>query len=126
MVSDLASNWVLKNVYNVSDFDSNNTVGSVPRPTCADADASNGVPKILLKMNAMYNEMYGGMSYGEPVQPSDSQLTMMQKQIAAYGGWNFYALEDTSNNLWRVYIRRFYDNGYIPGEGLAEVYCYYP
>lgn len=126
MVSDMASNWVLKGVYNVSDYDADNTVGSVPRPTCADADSSNGVPKILLKMNAMYNEMFGGMSFGEPTLTTETQLEMMRKQTASYGGWNFYALEDVPNNLWRVHIRRFYDNGYIPGEGLAEVYCYYP
>jgi type II secretory pathway pseudopilin PulG len=129
MVSDLAPNWVLKGVYNVSDFGSDPSdpnAGVIPLPTCPDADTSSGVPRILVKMSSMYNEMYGGMSNGSPVVPGDSQAQMIAKLTSAYGGWNFYALEDTANQIWRVYVRRFYDNGYIPGEALAEVYCYYP
>lgn len=126
MVSDLAPNWILKGVFSVSDYDADQVAGSVERPVCPDSDASNGIPRILLKMNAMYNEMYGGMSFGDPSVPGDSQAQIMAKRTPAYGGWNFYALEDASANKWRVYVRRFYDNGYIPGEGLAEVYCYYP
>lgn len=126
MVSSLAPNWVLRAVYNVADYDSDASDGSVPIPTCADSDSSNGVPKILVKMTSLYNEMYGGMSGGEAVLPTDSQAQIMAKTTSAYGGWNYYALEDTTNKVWRTYVRRFYDNGYIPGEALAEVYCYYP
>lgn len=126
MVSSLAPNWVLRAVYNVADYDSDAVDGSVPIPTCADSDSSNGVPKILVKMTSLYNEMYGGMSGGEAVLPTDSQAQIMAKTTTAYGGWNYYALEDTTNKVWRTYIRRFYDNGYVPGEALAEVYCYYP
>lgn len=129
MVSDMMPNWVLKGVYNVSDFGSDPAqpdAGVVPRPTCPDSAGSVGAPRILVKLSSLYNEMYGGMSNGSGVTPTDTQAQMIQKLTPAYGGWNFYALEDTTNNLWRVYVRRFYDNGYIPGEALAEVYCFYP
>lgn len=130
MVSTLAPNWVLKGVYNVTDYDTDPVGGAVPSPTCPDSDgSSNGVPKILIKMTSMYNEMYGGMSNGTAVSPTDTQAQALAKVTTAFGGWNFYALEDTTTPgvfFWRTYIRRFYDNGYIPGEGLAEVYCYYP
>lgn len=126
MVSTLLPNYVLMGVFNVGDYDSDPVSGSVPLPVCPDqSDSSNGVPRILVKMASMYNEMYGAMGGGSPVSPTDTQAQMIAKTTAAYGGWNFYALQDTGANAWRVYIRRFYDNGYIPGEGLAEVYCVY-
>lgn len=129
MVSDMAPNWVLKGVYNVADYGSDPAdpaSGVVPWPTCPDSEASGAVPRILVKMSSLYNEMYGSMSNGVGVLPTDTQAQMMAKLTPAYGGWNFYALEDTPNKVWRVHVRRFYDNGYIPGEALAEVYCFYP
>ena len=126
MLSSLMPNYVLKGVYSVGDYDSDPVNGSVPIPVCPDAtDSSNGIPRILVKMSSMYNEMYGGMSGGSAVTTSDSQLQMVQKTTPAFGGWNFYALEDSTAGRWRIYVRRFYDNGYIPGEALAEVYCLY-
>jgi prepilin-type N-terminal cleavage/methylation domain-containing protein len=126
MVSSLAPNWVLKSVYNVADYDADNVAGSVPVPVCADSDASNGVPKILVKMSALKDETVGGMSSGTGVGPSDTQAQQQAKLTPSYGGWNVYALEDTGAKVWRTYIRRYYDSGHVPGEALAEVYCYYP
>jgi prepilin-type N-terminal cleavage/methylation domain-containing protein len=129
MVSNLMPKYVLKAVYNVSDYDSDNVLGTVKQPVCPDTDPNDltsGVPRILVKMSTLYNEMYGGSAGGEPAQNNESQDSMLSKTSPAFGGWNFYALEDQSTKSWRVYVRRFYDNGYIPGEALAEVYCYYP
>ena len=126
MVSALAPNWVLKGVYNVADYDANNAAGTVAQPVCPDADATGGVPKILVKMSALRGEAYGGMSSGTATSPSDTQAQQQAKLTPAYGGWNIYALEDTSAKVWRTYVRRYYDNTFISGEALAEVYCYYP
>lgn len=129
MVSTLMPKYVLKGVYNVSDYDSDNVSGTVQQPVCPDTDPNDlttGAPRILVKMTTLYNEMYGGSGGGQAVAPGDTQAQMMAKTTSSFGGWNFYALEDQSTKTWRVYVRRFYDNGYIPGEALAEVYCYYP
>jgi hypothetical protein len=130
MLSHLAPNWVLRGVYNIVDYDSDASAtkdnSTVPRPTCADSDDSSGIPKVLIKMTSMYNEMFSGLSDGTPVQPGDTQATQSNRLTSAYGAWNTFALEDLTHNRWQTYIRRFYDNGYIPGEGLAEVYCFYP
>ena len=126
-VSSLMPNWVLKGVHTVADYGMDPANGTVPRPVCPDSDGfSTGLPRIIVKMTSMHNEMFGGYSYGEPRPDPNAKVESAKTLIPAYGGWAFYALEDGASNTWRTYIRRFYDNGYIGGEGLAEVYCYYP
>ncbi len=127
LASTLMPNWVLKGVYTVTDYGADAANGTVPRPICPDSDGiSTGVPRILVKMTNLHNEMIGGFSYGEPRQDPNAQYESAKTLVPAFGGWNFYALEDSGTNTWRTYIRRYYDSGYIAGEGLAEVYCYYP
>lgn len=118
-VSTMMPTWVFKGAYGVSDYDVDAAGGSVPIPVCPDS----GVPKVLVSMQALYNERFGGYSSGIAAADPSQAATNMS---GAYGAWNFYALQDTSAGIWRTYIRRFYDNGYIPGEGIASVYCYYP
>lgn len=123
-LSTYASNWVFKAAYNVTDYDYNNSSGTVQKPLCQDASETGAEAKILIKSSSMYNEMFGGWDYGEP-RPSPWDSAMMRR--AARGGWNIYAIDDNNyNGSWKVFIRRFYDGGFIPGEGIAEVYCYYP
>lgn len=122
-VSDLMPNWVLKGVYGVSDYDADNAGGTVPIPICPDSAGGAGTARVLVSMQSLYNEQFGGYVSGVAGNtPADAIMSLN----GAFGAWNFYALEDSGSGVWRTYIRRFYDNGYIPGEGMAAVYCYYP
>lgn len=122
-ISSAMPNWVLKGVYGVADFDADNAGGTVPIPMCPDSANGAGSARVLVSMQALYNEQFGGYATGLPGQDPNAAVASLE---GARGAWNFYALEDSANGVWRTYIRRYYDNGYIPGEGLAAVYCYYP
>lgn len=122
-ISAVMPNWVLKGVYGVADYDADNAGGTVPIPMCPDSANGRGSARVLVSMQALYNEQFGGYATGLPGQDPNGAVASLE---GARGAWNFYALEDSANGVWRTYIRRYYDNGYIPGEGLAAVYCYYP
>lgn len=123
LVSSLMPRWVLKGAYSVVDYDADPDNGTVPKPFCADSDlASKGLPRILLRWSALYNDMGGGYASGAPaLTPEEAQATLVQPDT----GFDFRAF-DADNNNWHVKIKKYYDNGFIAGQGLAEVYCYYP
>lgn len=121
-ISSLANNWVFKGAYTVSD------TSSVPKPVCPDGAQTGGVPKVLVKMSYLgderYGGHYGGYNFGGWWSSYNNSNAAGTTEVAARAGWNVYALDNGAS--WTAYVRRYYDGGFQPGQGVAEVYCYYP
>ncbi len=122
MVSSLMPNWVFKGSYNVVDYDADPVNGTVPKPYCPDSNFANqGIPKILVRWASLYNDMEGHYAAGSARRtPQEAQNTL----VPAFNGFEVRAF-DADVSTWHVKIKKFYDAGFIAGQGFAEVYCYY-
>lgn len=148
-ISSLMPNYVLKGVFYGKDIE-----GGFPveKPVCPDQEEGEidivtgrlirfvGSPKIKVTMVGVQNDQFGGYSWGQPALSQNEALSEPSYVKRAFGGWNIWAdggaeqephnslgtsAADYTPNYWQVYARRFYDGGYVRGEFMAEVFCYY-